>query len=432
MSRMQGADSGAVPRRSRLASIMAGSAGNLVEMYDWFVYASFSLYFAAQFFPNGNQTVQLMNAAAVFGVGFFIRPLGAWVIGLYADRRGRKAALMLSIVMMCAGSMIIALCPGYAAIGIAAPIILAFARLLQGFSYGAEYGTTATYLLEMSGKKHRGFWSGFFYATLMLGQLLALSTLIVLQNLLTAEQLGAWGWRIPFLIGGGLAVAVFWLRRGMDETPAFNAMSGPKPSPFLLFTRYPKEALMVVGLTAAGTLGFYTFSTYMQKFLVNTSGFSKVAATQVTAAALVAFMLMQMPMGALSEKVGRRNMLIAFGVLGTLLFWPLLNALAGVRDPLTAFALLIVALTIVTLHTSINAIVKAEMFPTEVRAMGVAVPFSIGTAMFGGSAEYIALWFKNQGNENGFFVYVTVVMAVSLMIYWAMPDTQKHTRMAED
>ncbi len=429
---MEGADSQAAPTRGRLGSILAGSAGNLVEMYDWFVYASFSLYFARQFFPNGDQTVQLMNAAAVFGAGFFARPLGAWLMGLYADRRGRKAAMMLSIVMMCAGSLIIALCPGYAVIGIAAPMILVLARLLQGFSFGAEYGTTATYLLEMSGRRHRGFWSGFFYATLMAGQLLALTTLILLQTLLSPDQLEAWGWRIPFLIGGGLAVAVFWLRRGMDETPSFTALSGPKPSPFLLFVRYPRQALMVVGLTSAGTLAFYTFSTYMQKFLVNTSGFSKVAATQVTAAALVVFMLIQLPMGALSEKVGRRNMLIAFGGLGTLCFWPLLIGLAQVRDPLEAFVLLIVALTIVTLHTSVNAIVKAEMFPTEVRAMGVAFPYAIGTALFGGTAEYIALWFKDQGNENGFYVYVTVVMAVALLVYRAMPDTQKHSRIIED
>lgn len=426
------AGSGAPPSRGRLGSILAGSAGNLVEMYDWFVYASFSLYFARQFFPNGDQTVQLMNSAAVFGVGFFARPLGAWLMGLYADRRGRKAAMMLSIVMMCGGSLIIALCPSYAAIGIAAPAILVVARLLQGFSFGAEYGTTATYLLEMSGRKHRGFWSGFFYATLMAGQLLALTTLIALQAILTPAQLEHWGWRVPFLIGGGLAVAVFWLRRGMHETPSFAAMQGRKPNPLLLFVRYPREALMVVGLTSAGTLGFYTFSTYMQKFLVNTSGFSKETATQVTAAALVVFMLIQLPFGALSERIGRRNMLLGFGAFGTLFFWPLLIGLARVTDPIQAFVLLIVALAIVTLHTSVNAIVKAEMFPTEVRALGVALPYAIGTALFGGTAEYIALWFKDQGNEDGFYIYVTVVMALGFLVYRAMPDTQKHSRIIED
>ncbi len=422
----------AAPTGRRLGSILAGSAGNLVEMYDWFAYASFSLYFAKAFFPDGDQTVQLLNAAAVFGVGFFARPVGAWIMGIYADRAGRRAAMMASILMMCGGSLIIALCPGYATIGIAAPAVLVLARLGQGFSFGAEYGTTATYLLEMSGRRHRGFWSGFFYATLMAGQLLALATLIGLQALLSPAALEAWGWRVPFLIGGALAAAVFWLRRGMSETPSFEAMAGARPSPLLLFVRYPREALVVVGLTAAGTLGFYVFSTYMQKFLVNTSGFSKVAATQVTAAALVVFMLIQLPMGALSEWIGRRNMLIAFGVLGTLGSWPMLWALARVHDPLAAFALIVLALAVVTLHTSVNAIVKAEMFPTEVRALGVSLPYAIGTALFGGSAEYIALWFKKARAESGFFTYVTVVMAASLLVYLFIPDTRRHSRILED
>ena len=422
----------AAPTGRRLGSILAGSAGNLVEMYDWFAYASFSLYFAKAFFPDGDQTVQLLNAAAVFGVGFFARPVGAWIMGIYADRAGRRAAMMASILMMCGGSLIIALCPGYATIGIAAPAVLVLARLGQGFSFGAEYGTTATYLLEMSGRRHRGFWSGFFYATLMAGQLLALATLIGLQALLSPAALEAWGWRVPFLIGGALAAAVFWLRRGMSETPSFEAMAGARPSPLLLFVRYPREALVVVGLTAAGTLGFYVFSTYMQKFLVNTSGFSKAAATEVTAAALVVFMLIQLPMGALSEWIGRRNMLIAFGVLGTLGSWPMLWALARVHDPLAAFALIVLALAVVTLHTSVNAIVKAEMFPTEVRALGVSLPYAIGTALFGGSAEYIALWFKKAGAESGFFTYVTVVMAASLLVYLFIPDTRRHSRILED
>ena len=425
-------NSSKAPSERRLGSILAGSAGNLVEMYDWFAYASFALYFAKSFFPDGDQTVRLLNSAAVFGVGFFARPVGAWLMGVYADRAGRKAALTASIIMMCGGSLIIALCPSYAVIGIAAPAILVIARLVQGFSFGAEYGTTATYLLEMSGRNHRGFWSGFFYATLMAGQLLALVPLIGLQALMSPAQLEAWGWRVPFLLGGALAAVVFWLRRRMRETPSFEAMAGPRPSPLLLFVRYPREALVVVGLTAAGTLGFYVFSTYMQKFLVNTSGFSKEAATQVTAAALVVFMLIQLPMGALSERIGRRSMLIAFGVLGTLGSWPVLLALSRVHDPLAAFALIVLALLVVTLHTSVNAIVKAEMFPTEVRALGVSLPYAIGTALFGGSAEYIALWFKQRGAESGFFIYVTAVMAGSLLIYVFMPDTRKASRILED
>ena len=417
----------------RLRSIVTGSAGNLVEIYDWFAYASFALYFAKVFFPRGDQTAQLLNTAGVFAVGFLFRPIGAWLMGLYADRAGRKAAMLISVALMCLGSLVIALCPGYATIGVAAPTILVLARILQGLSLGGEYGTSATYLSEMASRAHRGFWSGVFYFTLIGGQLLAIGALLVLQATLTPAQLDAWGWRVPFFIGGALALSVFWLRRGMDETPSFHAKGQERARTMLLFTQHPRESLVVIGLTAGGTLSYYTFTTYIQKFLVDTSGFSKEAASQINAGTLLLFMLMQPALGALSDRIGRRPLLIAFGALATLCTWPILSTLSHTSDYWTAFALVTAALAIVACYSSVNAVVKAELFPAHIRALGVALPYSIANALFGGSAEYVALWFKKTiGHPTWFFTYVTVVTGMTLLVYVFMRDTKKHSRILED
>ena len=206
-------------KSNKLGSILGGSIGNLVEWYDWYAYSAFALYFSPAFFPNASPTAQLLNTAAIFAVGFFMRPIGGWLIGWYADRYGRKSGLTVSVLLMCAGSLIIAITPGYATIGIAAPALLLLARLLQGLSVGGEYGASATYLSEMAGKTHRGFWSSFQYVTLIMGQLIALGVLILLQKwLLTHEQLEAWGWRIPFVIGALLALAALFIRRHISET----------------------------------------------------------------------------------------------------------------------------------------------------------------------------------------------------------------------
>jgi MFS transporter, MHS family, alpha-ketoglutarate permease len=422
----------AAPEPNRLRSILAGSAGNLVESFDWFVYAAFGLYFSQVFFPDGSRTTQLLNTAAIFGVGFLARPLGAWMMGLYGDRIGRKAAMVASVSLMCVGSLLIAVCPGQAEIGIAAPAVLVFARILQGVSMGGEYGASATYLSEMASRKNRGFWSGIFYSTLIAGQLLAMGVLLLLTAVLSPQDMQAWGWRIAFFIGGGLAIAVFWLRRGMDETPSFHARTGPKATTWGLIASHPRESLTVIGLTAGGTLAYYTYTTYIQKFLVNTSGFTKDQANLITAGALAVFMLVNPLIGALSDRVGRRAILLTFGVLGMTLTWPILSTLAGTRDVGLAFLLTTGALLMVACYSSVNAVVKAELFPTATRALGVALPYSIANAAFGGTAEYVALAFKQAGNETWFFTYVSVVIAASLLVYLTMRDTRRHSRIAED
>ena len=412
----------------RLRNIIGGSAGNLVEWFDWFAYSAFALYFAPVFFPAGNDTVQLLQSAAVFAIGFFMRPIGAWVMGVYADRRGRKAGLTLSVTLMCTGSLIIACTPGYATIGLAAPALLLLARMIQGLSVGGEYGSSATYLSEMATAKNRGFWSSFQYVTLISGQLLALVLLIGLQNTLSEAQLTTWGWRVPFVVGAALAVIVFWLRRRLDETRAFIATDtaeAPKSSALLLVLKHPREALLVLGLTAGGTLAFYTYTTYLQKFLVNTTGFTKATATGISAAALLVFMLLQPAVGALSDRIGRRPVMIAFGVGGVLFTVPIMTALSTAQSPWVAFALSLSALVIVSGYTAINAVVKAELFPAHIRALGVALPYAIANAVFGGTAEGMALWFKDIGIESAFYWYVTGMIGVSLLVFIFMRDTRK-------
>ena len=422
--------------RHRLRNIIGGSAGNMVEWYDWYVYAAFTLYFAPSFFPKGDQTAQLMSSAAVFAVGFVMRPIGAWLMGIYSDSKGRKAGLTLSVTLMCLGSLMIAVTPSHARIGWLAPAILVVARMMQGLSVGGEYGASATYLSEMAGEKRRGFFSSFQYVTLISGQLIALAVLLVLQFSMPEAALESWGWRIPFGIGAVLAVIVFYIRRRLSETESFTkakaAADKPKSSSTNLFRDHPKEAFLVMALTAGGTLAFYAYTTYMQKFLVNTSGFSRETGSQVMTAALFLFMCLQPAAGALSDRIGRKPVMVTFGILGVLLTVPIFTALETVHNPLAAFCLVFAALLIVTGYTSINAVVKAELFPAHIRALGVALPYALANTLFGGTAEYVALWFKEHGMERAFYWYVTGLIALSLIVYLRMRDTKRHSLILED
>ncbi|WP_201985458.1 MFS transporter [Hymenobacter rubidus] len=421
---------------SRLRSIVSGSIGNLVEWYDWYAYSAFALYFAPVFFPKGSPNAQLLNTAAIFAVGFLMRPLGAWLLGAYADQHGRRAALLLSVQLMAGGSLLIAATPGYARIGIVAPVMLLLARLVQGLSVGGEYGTSATYLSEMAGARHRGFWSSFQYLTLMGGQLLALLVQLGLQQLLTPPEMSAWGWRVPFVIGAMAALGALYLRTHMGETAAFEKQqaavpsasnvksTSPAPSQLQVLMQHPRAVFTVVGLTLGGTLAFYTFTTYAQKFLVNTAGFSKEQTTVISFCVMSVALLFQPLMGAISDRVGRRPVLLFFGIGATVGTVPLLRLLAHTHDAWAAVSLLVAALFVVSAYTSISAVVKAELFPTEIRALGVGLPYALTVAIFGGTAEYVALFAKEQGVEEWYYWYVTGCALLSLLVYWRMGETR--------
>lgn len=418
--------------KRRLRAIFVGSIGNLVEWYDFYAYAAFSLYFAKAFFPAGDEVVQQLNAALLFAAGFLVRPLGGWLFGHLADRHGRRNALTLSVVMMCFGSLIIAVTPTYASIGLAAPAILGLARVLQGLSLGGEYGTSATYLSEVADAKNRGFYSSFQYVTLIGGQLCAILVLLLLQKVfLSTDEIRAWGWRVPFAFGAVLAVVAALMRSNLHETDAFrNSQAAVKQSSSIrALMNYPREVLLVVGLTMGGTAAFYTYTTYMQKFLRLSVKLTDDQTTMVTAGSLVFAMLLQPVYGAISDRIGRKWLLIGFGVSGTLFTIPLLTTLQAVHDPLLAFLLIAAAWMIVSGYTAINAVVKAELFPTSVRATGVGVPYALTVSIFGGTAESIALWFKSIGHEGWFYWYLTGCIAVSLLIYLTMRDTKTRSAM---
>src|SRR5438874_11644238 len=416
----------------RIKSILIGSVGNLVEWYDFYAYTAFALYFAPAFFPSTDPVVQQLNAAVLFAATFLMRPLGGWLFGFIADRYGRRRSLTLSVVCMCFGSLIIAVTPTYATIGIAAPAILALARIIEGLSLGGEYGASATYLTEVADPRHRGFYSSFQYVTLIGGQLTAIMVLLLLQKVfLTPEQLKDWGWRIPFVIGALLAIFAAVMRRNLHETEAFEeAKKLTKPTGSIRgLLKYPRELLLVVGLTAGGTAAFYTFTTYMQTFVKLSVGLTEDQTTLVIFGSLIFATLLQPIYGGLSDRIGRKPLLIFFGLAGTLATVPILTTLKDAKSPFAAFLLICGAWLFVAGYTSINAVVKAELFPTNVRALGVGLPYAITVSLFGGTAPAIALYFKSFGHEDWFYYYLSGMIFLSLIIYSTMRDTKHESAM---
>lgn len=426
-------DVGVAMDGKRLKSILGGSAGNLVEWYDWYAYSVLTIYFAPSFFPKADPTAQYLSAAAIFAVGFLMRPIGAWVMGIYGDTHGRKAGLALAVALMCGGSLMIAVSPTYAEAGVFAPALLVIARMLQGLSVGGEYGASATYLSEMATRTNRGFWSSFQYTTLIGGQLLALAVTLVLQAFLTQSELTSWGWRIAFAIGAALALGVYVLRRGLAETTVFEGMAErTKSTAANLWRAHPREFMIVIAISGGGSCAFYAYTTYLQKFLVITSGFNKQSATEIMTAALVVFMLSQPVFGAISDRVGRKPMLFLFGIGGMLVSVPVFSALAATRDAVSAFSIVLVPLLLLSAYTSISGLIKAELFPAHLRTLGVALPYAIGNTIFGGTAEYAALWFKGAGIESAFYWYVTAIIAMATLGFALMPETRRTSRINHD
>ncbi len=422
-------ESAAVVAR-RIKSIFGGSIGNLIEWYDFYVYNSFAIYFAKSFSSSADPTVQLITSFGIYAVGFFIRPVGGLLLGYYSDRAGRRAGLTLSVILMCAGSLMIAVLPTYATVGIWAPVLLLLARLLQGLSLGGEYASSATYLSEVAGAKHRGFYSSFQYVTLIGGQVLAALVLLVMQQGFDSAQLSAWAWRIPFAIGALGSLYGFYLRRNLVESEEWmQAAREPRRNLLRELFQHPRELLLVFGLTMGGTTAFYTFSSYMPTYLANTLKFPKEWVAEISFISLFLFAAMQPLFGALSDRIGRRPVLMWFGVMGTLCTVPILSTLETTHGYVQALVLVLAAFLIVSGYTSINAVVKAELFPAGVRALGVGLPYALAASLFGGTAPLIALQFKDAGHESWFYWYVTGLTFLSLLVYALMRDTKKASRM---
>jgi MHS family alpha-ketoglutarate permease-like MFS transporter len=411
--------------KSPIRAIIGASSGNLVEWFDFYAYAFTSVYFAAAFFPNDDPTSQLLNTAGIFAVGFFMRPLGGWMFGRIADKFGRRNSMLISILMMCFGSLMVACLPTFNQVGYLAPALLLLARLIQGLSVGGEYGTSATYMSEVATQGRRGFYASFQYVTLIGGQLLASLVLVVLTHVLSKEEIMAWGWRIPFIIGAMAAVVALFLRRSLHETTSSASREDEDAGTIRGVLKHPRALFTVFAFTAGGSLAFYTYTTYMQKYLVNTAHMAAETANEVMTAALLCFMLVQPLFGALSDRIGRRTSMICFSIAGMVMTVPIMTLLGQVQSPFAAFGLICLALLGVTFYTSVSGLVKAEMFPAKIRAMAVGLSYAIGNAAFGGSAEYVALWLKSIGWESTFFWYVVAICGVALVACWIMPDARK-------
>ena len=409
--------------RRAIWNTLRGSSGNLVEWYDVYVYTVFATYFEGQFFAedNKNSTVYVY---AIFAITFVMRPVGSWFFGRFADRRGRRAALTFSVSLMALCSAVIALVPSQASIGIAAPIILILARLVQGFATGGEYGTSATYMSEAATRERRGFFSSFQYVTLVGGHVLAQFTLLILQTFLSDDQMREFGWRIAFAIGGVAAIVVFWLRRTMDESLSKEvieaARSGADPgagSMRTLLTDYWRPLLMCFLITMGGTVAFYTYSVNAPAIVKTAFKDDGMTATWVNLIGLIFLMLLQPVGGMISDKIGRKPMLVFFGVGALFYTFILITFLPESSSPFVSFALVAGGYVILTGYTSINALVKSELFPAHVRALGVGIGYALANSIFGGTAPLIYQAAKENGHVPLFIAYVTVCVAVSLVVY---------------
>ncbi|RXQ99389.1 MFS transporter [Pseudoxanthomonas composti] len=428
MTSASSAASGIDPSRNSLkrsiSNTLKGSAGNLVEWYDVYVYSVFASYFESKFFSPEDKNATLM-VWAIFATTFLMRPIGAWFFGRYADRHGRRAALTLSVTLMAVCSFGIAIVPTAATIGVGAAVVLVLARLLQGFATGGEYGASATYMSEAAVPGHRGLLSSFHYVTLVGGHVLAQLTLFLLLTFFSKEHVSEWGWRLGFAIGGVSAIVVFWLRRTMDESLSHEAIEdakagGARKSGSLkeLFVNQWKPLLLCFLITAGGTLAFYTYSVTGPKMIQTAfAGDDVMKGTTLNLLALTVLMLLQPVGGWLSDIIGRKSLLVFFGVGSVAYTWYLITALPQQTTFGSAFAILVIGFVILTGYTSINAVVKAELFPSYIRALGVGLGYALANSAFGGTAPLLYQWAKSAKQMDTFIIYATAVMFVSLLVY---------------
>ncbi|AKZ59388.1 Alpha-ketoglutarate permease [Streptomyces ambofaciens ATCC 23877] len=420
---MTGMHTEAPPVRRPVRQLLAASVGNAVEWYDWYAYTFLATYIADQVFPQGaeNSLVPLLSTFAVFAVGFFMRPVGGLVMGAIADRRGRRAALTVTILLMGGSSLLVGLTPTYAAAGVLAPVVLVVARLLQGLSVGGEFAASTTFLVESAGPGRRGLFSSFQYVSTTAGQLVASGVATVLVDTLSEERMNGWGWRVPFVVGAVLSLVGFWIRRGAAETRSAEQRKGPRPGLFEALRRHPRESLLICGITAGGTLAYYTWTSYLPTYAELNVGVEKSDALLAGTISLAFFGLLQPLGGLLSDRFGRRPSLLFFGVGFALLSVPLLHAL---RDSFAVLLLVSCAgMILLTGFTSISAAVNAEVFPPRVRAAGIGFPYSLTVALFGGTAPYVGTLLKDLGHSGLFPWYVAVLCLLSSLVYLRLPET---------
>ncbi|RRO14458.1 MFS transporter [Saccharopolyspora rhizosphaerae] len=417
--------SGKLTPKQRKA-IVAGTIGNTVEWVDWALYSIFAKIISQEFFPPGDDTAALLSTLAVFAVGFVMRPIGAAVLGGYADRHGRKKGLTLTVGLMAGASFAIALTPTYGMIGLLAPVLLLVARLVQGFSAGGEFGSSSAFLVESAAAGRRAFAGSWQQVSVGGGVLIASLLGTITTSALSDAALHSWGWRLAFVLGGLLGLVGLWLRVSVEDTESFtHARVGgqTKTNPLrAMLVEHPGAALRVAGITIAGTLTYYIWVNYLPTYANLTTGIPLSQALLSQTLCLVVFVIALPFVGILSDRVGRKTTLGVFAGGFVLLAWPLLNLLSG-----NFWSLFLVQLTgmVLVLGYSANcAVIMAEQFPPEVRATGIALPYALAVALFGGTAPYITTWLNDIGHSDLLWLYVSGSALISLAVYLTMPETK--------
>lgn len=409
-------------RAKKIRSIVAASSGNLVEWFDFYIYAFTATYFAHTFSTSDNPIVQQINAFGVFAAGFFMRPIGSWLFGSLADKVGRKKSMVVSVVLMALGSFMIAALPSKDVVGDFAIILLLLARLIQGLSVGGEYGIAATYLSELATEGKRGFYSSFQYVTLIGGQLLAVASISIMFLFFSIDDMKDYAWRILFVVGGILALGSLLVRKVMNESATQIHKHEDRGTLKALFTSSWKQFLMVLGITAGGSLAFYTITTYTKTFMEN-SGMDKTLVNNLFLGALFILMIIQPLFGYIGDKIGHKRSLIIFCILAFVGIYPIFNLISSnaQSNASLVFILVVLLFIILSFYTSVAGIFKAKLFPEHVRALGTGLGYAISNAIFGGSAPWVALQFKNAGMENGFFVYIAVLTLLMFIATLCLP-----------
>ncbi|MHA3051899.1 MFS transporter [Acinetobacter sp. ANC 4640] len=416
-------------KRKRIFGIVGAASGNLVEWFDFYIYAVFAVYFQqALTSPDMTSATKQIYIWGVFAASFFMRPIGSWLFGRIADKHGRKRSMVISICLMALSSFLFAMLPTYGQVGMVAPFLLLLVRLLQGLSVGGEYGAVATYMSEIALKGHRGFYASFQYVTLSGGQLLASLLGVILLFLMNEQQLENGGWRIPFVVGGITALLSLLARSRLVETLS-NEDSHHKESGTLkaLFRDHWQSFLLVVGYTSAGSLSFYVLTVYSKTYLTSLGISAKTVGYMMTIALFV-YMSAQPLFGAIADRIGRRAAMLIFSASLAICIYPVMVIAmpAFSASPVIVTLMLIFLMLLLSFYTSISGLIKAEMFPPHVRALGVGFSYAVANAIFGGSAPAVALQFKEVGHEYTFFIYVIVMLVICFFCSWKLPKEPEY------
>ena len=410
-------------------AVTAGAIGNFVEWYDYSVYGFFATVIASQFFPSEDQVASLLATFAVFAVAFFMRPVGAFVFGHYGDTIGRRNTLAAAVIMMGIATLMIGVLPSYAQIGVLAPILLVVARLLQGFSAGGEWSGSAAFMVEYAPENKRGLYGSWQQVSIVAGLLVGSAMGGLLGTVLSEDALNAWGWRIPFILGMVVALVGLYLRLRVEDTPAFRIIEEKEEiteAPVKeSFTAHWRESLTAIGFTVAWTVAYYILLTYMPTYVSETLGIPLTQALLSNAIGLVVLMALIPFTAALSDRIGRKPLLIAFSALIALLTYPLF-LLASTQ--VLAFIVLAQVLfgVIISLFSGPGPAALVEMFPTNVRYSALGVSYNIAVAAFGGTAPFIATYLISRTGSNfspGFYLIAAAV--VTLIVVSTMKETYR-------